>query len=327
MPLALTHLALAGAGRLTEPREDARRLFIADGLMKGGVSPSTIIAALGEPPAQNDLERAYNPDQPRVPAGNGRPSGQWTSGDSAAEVSGDRSARAAGDQVADSSSTQGREVRSDASSTSAAPSASDKPSALQSLLTGLWNALPGTHYSALAVQAWHGGDYLNFALYEGVATLEAALILVPAARAASTGAEVVSTTTRAALERLTLGDRRAIQLAANKLVGKAWETTAQSGLIESGLEVFPQVTVETESGTRYITDFITRNPETGALGCAECKASPTASFTPKQRAAIPEIPQSGATVITPGAAALPRGTKIPPSDVQILIGPEWPPKR
>ena len=38
-PLALTHLALAGAGRLTEPREDARRLFIADGLMKAGVSP------------------------------------------------------------------------------------------------------------------------------------------------------------------------------------------------------------------------------------------------------------------------------------------------
>ena len=32
-PLALTHLALAGVGRLTEPREDARRLFIADGLM------------------------------------------------------------------------------------------------------------------------------------------------------------------------------------------------------------------------------------------------------------------------------------------------------
>ncbi len=88
-PLALTHLALAGAGRLTEPREDARRLFIADGLMEAGVSPRTILAALGAPPAPAELDRAYNPDQPRVPAGSGRPSGQWTTGDDAGEPSAD----------------------------------------------------------------------------------------------------------------------------------------------------------------------------------------------------------------------------------------------
>ena len=86
-PLALTHLALAGVGRLTEPREDARRLFIADGLMKAGVAPSTILAALGAPSATADLERAYDPEQPRVPAGNGRPSGQWTSGEWTDEAS------------------------------------------------------------------------------------------------------------------------------------------------------------------------------------------------------------------------------------------------
>jgi hypothetical protein len=80
-PLALTHLALAGVGRLGDPREDARRLFIADGLMKAGVPPATILAALGDAPPPDALDRAYNPDQPRVPAGNGRPSGQWTSGD------------------------------------------------------------------------------------------------------------------------------------------------------------------------------------------------------------------------------------------------------
>ena len=49
--------------------------------MKAGVAPRTILEALGAPPTQADLDRAYNPDQPRVPAGNGRPSGQWTSGD------------------------------------------------------------------------------------------------------------------------------------------------------------------------------------------------------------------------------------------------------
>lgn len=79
--LALTHLALVGVGRLDDPREDARRLFIADGLMKAGLAPATILEALGDAPASNDLDRAYNPDQPRVPAGNGRPSGQWTNGE------------------------------------------------------------------------------------------------------------------------------------------------------------------------------------------------------------------------------------------------------
>jgi hypothetical protein len=80
-PLALTHLALAGVGRLDDPREDSRRLFIADGLMKADVPPSTILAALGEASSPSEiLDRAHNPDQPRVPAGNGRPSGQWTSG-------------------------------------------------------------------------------------------------------------------------------------------------------------------------------------------------------------------------------------------------------
>jgi hypothetical protein len=80
-PLALTHLALAGAGRLTEPRDDARRLFIADGLMKAGVKPRTILEALGAPSTQADLDRAYNPQEQRVPPGSGRPSGRWTAGD------------------------------------------------------------------------------------------------------------------------------------------------------------------------------------------------------------------------------------------------------
>ena len=123
-----------------------------------------------------------------------------------------------------------------------------------------------------------------------------------------------------------IAERRALQLAANRLAGEAWEAAAQEGLAETGAEVFPQVTVETQSGTRYITDFVTRDPATGDIGCVECKASPTASFTPKQRVAIPEIAQGGATVVTPNVPELPRGTGIPPKAVQVLIGPEWPPK-
>ncbi len=90
-PLALTHLALAGVGRLDDPREDARRLFIADGLMKAGMAPRTIVAALGAP-ASGVLDCAFDPDQPRVPAGNGRPSGQWTSGNQSGDSAADEMA-------------------------------------------------------------------------------------------------------------------------------------------------------------------------------------------------------------------------------------------
>jgi hypothetical protein len=318
-PLAMTHLAPAGVGRLDDPREDARRLFIADGLMKAGVSPAAILAALSDTaPPSNELNRAYDPDQPRVPAGSGRPSGQWTSGDSTGDASEDRSARASGDQVADSSSTAGHEVRSDASSTSSPASAADPPSVLQSLLTGLWNALPGTHYSALAAQAWHRGDYANFALYEGAATLEAALAIIPPVRIASTGAEAVSDTATAALQTLTLSDRRAIQLAANKLAGDAFESEVGEQLEALRAESEHELTLQTESGVKTRLDYLARDPTTNAIRCIECKASETAPLTPNQEAAFPEIESSGATIVGAGKPGFPGGTIIPPTTVEVI---------
>ena len=71
---AILHLALARLGRLTNPAEDARRLFMADGLMKAGAAPELILEVLDDQAALK-----YSPDQPRVPAGNGRPSGRWSS--------------------------------------------------------------------------------------------------------------------------------------------------------------------------------------------------------------------------------------------------------
>ena len=82
-PLALAHLALTGLPRLAHAEQDSRRLFMADSLMKAGVSPRTILQALHiDDSTLSELERRYNPDQPRIPAGNGRESGQWTDGDS-----------------------------------------------------------------------------------------------------------------------------------------------------------------------------------------------------------------------------------------------------
>jgi hypothetical protein len=77
--LAYVHLAHAGLAEPEEPYEAARRLFIADALMKAGTKPRTIIEALDFGPHYADaVEKLYNPVQPRVSAGSGRISGQWT---------------------------------------------------------------------------------------------------------------------------------------------------------------------------------------------------------------------------------------------------------
>lgn len=77
--MASMHIALAPLPRLVDPPDAARRLFIADGLMEDGVSPRDIWTALDFDPAPLDaLEKEFNPNQPRVPAGSGRPSGRWT---------------------------------------------------------------------------------------------------------------------------------------------------------------------------------------------------------------------------------------------------------
>jgi hypothetical protein len=87
--MASMHLALAGLGPLSRPKEAAHRLFLADRLLDRGADPQTILKALGL--GAGVLARLYNPDQPRVPAGRGVESGRWTSGDEgdAAAGSGD----------------------------------------------------------------------------------------------------------------------------------------------------------------------------------------------------------------------------------------------
>jgi len=68
--LAQTYLALAGLSPLADPIEATWQVSTADGLLKAGAALATIIEALA--PSRGTVERAYNPDQPRVPAGNGQ---------------------------------------------------------------------------------------------------------------------------------------------------------------------------------------------------------------------------------------------------------------
>lgn len=73
--MASMHIALAGLPLLSP--DDARRLFIADGLIERGVALRDIWAALEFDPAPLDALEKYDPDEARVPAGSGRPSGRW----------------------------------------------------------------------------------------------------------------------------------------------------------------------------------------------------------------------------------------------------------
>jgi hypothetical protein len=77
--LAYIHLAHARLGELDDAYDAAQRLFIVDGFMKVGTSPQAIFAALclGEVYVQG-IEKFFNPDEPRIPVGSGRTSGEWT---------------------------------------------------------------------------------------------------------------------------------------------------------------------------------------------------------------------------------------------------------
>ena len=86
--LAHIHLAHSGVHAPSELRTAACRLFIAECAMETGMSPRDIFQVLKIGGSYVDtVEKAYNPTEPRVPAGSGRASGEWTSDDSASSIS------------------------------------------------------------------------------------------------------------------------------------------------------------------------------------------------------------------------------------------------
>jgi len=85
--LAAMHLALSQLDTLRDPEADAYRLFLADRLLTSGFEASVLIGAVGgDRPAPEPFLK-YDADQPRVPAGSGRTSGEWTSGGGSADDS------------------------------------------------------------------------------------------------------------------------------------------------------------------------------------------------------------------------------------------------
>ena len=80
--LAYIHLAHASLGEPSDLQQAARRLFVVDRFMKAGTSSRIVFDALGLDASYIDaVEKAYNPAEPRVPAGSGAESGEWTDSD------------------------------------------------------------------------------------------------------------------------------------------------------------------------------------------------------------------------------------------------------
>lgn len=79
--LAYIHLAHSRLSVLPDCYEAARRLFLAEGFLEVGGNPRARLKALDLDETYIDtVEKVYNPAEPRVPAGSGRISGQWTRG-------------------------------------------------------------------------------------------------------------------------------------------------------------------------------------------------------------------------------------------------------
>jgi hypothetical protein len=97
--LAHIHLAFARLPRL-ESTNDAYRLYLAEALLDDGLPPREMLAELGLDRAMRQLDK-FDPDQPRVPAGGGRESGQWTKDGSLAPTAADEDRRVqlAGDVI------------------------------------------------------------------------------------------------------------------------------------------------------------------------------------------------------------------------------------
>jgi hypothetical protein len=82
---ALAHIHLAHANLAPCGEDETLRLFLAEECFSEGITPAELMKAQGSIPALLALLK-YNLDQPRVPAGSGRASGQWTSGGDGAGV-------------------------------------------------------------------------------------------------------------------------------------------------------------------------------------------------------------------------------------------------
>lgn len=107
------------------------------------------------------------------------------------------------------------------------------------------------------------------------------------------------------------------QILENYAAGKAFQdaVAAETALTETN--VVQNVTIKTESGVKTVMDVVSKDSE-GNVALREAKSSATAPLTGAQKAAHPEIAQTGGTVVGKGKPGFPGGTEIPPTQVQVV---------
>lgn len=344
--LALIHLALSSVAKLERPAEGARRLFIADELMKAGIAPGAVIDAFKRfGGTLDDLERRYDPDQPRVPAGNGRESGQWTSDDwadapaaSASATSSKHPARQTPSQriqIADNSPSWFRYLNSlnpigeaQAQTAEAEPEREENGSNSEESkpFVTYFDPETGRYYEYPRANRPPSGWVNMERLPKGPAFIGPTEAPGDPVADASTTEQSDSKTSEpesrgpiaAAAAAIATAAARAAQLARNRAVGSAFEEDQKACILASGKKVAPQITLKTDSGVKVRGDFLTLEPKTGEIGGVEAKGSATARLTPNQRRGFPEIAETGGTIVGAGKPDFPGGTRIPPTRFKIV---------
>jgi len=103
----------------------------------------------------------------------------------------------------------------------------------------------------------------------------------------------------------------------NAAQGAAFEEQVVNATKATDSNVAQQVTLKTDSGVRTRMDVVSTT-ETGTVRLQEAKSSQTAPLTTNQAKAHPEIQQTGATVVGQGKPGYPGGTRIPPTQVEVV---------
>ncbi|MCU5327401.1 MULTISPECIES: WXG100 family type VII secretion target [Bacillus] len=91
--------------------------------------------------------------------------------------------------------------------------------------------------------------------------------------------------------------QRQVQIGINQATGRAFEKEVYKDFSKEVDTVVEQITLKTnKTGTKTRLDFLGANKDLEDIRIVEAKGSPTAPLTKKQKIAIPEIEEHGATV-------------------------------
>ncbi|KER03276.1 hemagglutinin repeat-containing protein [Photorhabdus temperata] len=109
------------------------------------------------------------------------------------------------------------------------------------------------------------------------------------------------------------------QIRQNYEKGKEFEQSVYDKLKQDPKLKTPvrEVTIETNEGTKVRVDIMAKDRD-GSIRCIECKSSQTAPLTKNQKTGFPELKEGGGTVVGKGRPGFESGTKIPPTEVEIV---------